>query len=295
MSLLHDKIEERRGNYVLTIGFPAAGKTVLQSWLTRYVMAEGPYQTQLDNVDSERATANYDANRIVNEWMEQWNEGRFPKPNPVGEDVIREINLRVKPMYGVKTPLEFGFLEISGEMMESVIPGETENPSLSKVLLRFLSNSKLNLVIILLVDPASDDNNKLFFNFLNFLDVNLPYDIREQASLALVVSKPEVAMERLRAHAPRYAAHAEMRGEIVEDFVETFVPSIYSEWYEWPEKRRVISRFYVGEIERDERGAYIAVPSFTSAENLFGWIYKQFTGHEPGPGFFGKAWKWIRK
>jgi len=295
MSLLSEKIEDRRGNYVLTIGFPSAGKTVLQSWLTRYVMEEGPFRTELDHIETSRGKTSYDPNRIVSEWRKQWVDGRFPKPTPVGEEEVREINLRVNPLYGVKTPLEFGFLELSGEMMRSVIPGVSENPTLSRVLLRFLSNPNLNLVILLLVDPRSDDNGDLFFNFLDFLRRNLPYDIRDQASLAIVVSKPDIAMERLRSSTGNYAAHDELRGEVIEDFVEEFASQLYREFYDWPEKRRVISRFYIGEVLSDEKGAFIADPSFESAENLFGWLYEQFTGRRLGPGPLGRFWKWIKK
>lgn len=295
MSLRHEKLQERSGNYVLTIGFPSAGKTVLQSWLTRYIMTQGPFRSELDNVGDSSTSADFDMNRVVNTWMDQWSDGRFPEPTPVGEDEIREIKLKVTPLYGVKSPLEFGFLEISGEMMQSVIPGETENPSLSRVLLEFLRNSNIKLVIVMLIDPASDDNDRLFFNLMNFLDANLSYNIRDKASLALVASKPDVALDRLRAHNRKYAAHADLTGEVLEDYISFAVPSMYKEYYDWPKKRKVLSRFHIGDVEMDEQGPKVAYPSYVSAENLFGWIYLQFKGHRLGYGPMGRFWRWIRQ
>ena len=117
--LLGDEIAGRTGNYVVSFGFPGSGKTTLHAFLMRYLMQVGPLQ---DRADQPKVSGgiDYEVNRVVTEWMKQWQQGRFPAPNPAEESEIRELGFAVQPIRGVRTPLEFSILEMSGEMMQSV-------------------------------------------------------------------------------------------------------------------------------------------------------------------------------
>ena len=292
--LLTDDLSRRRGNYILTFGYPQSGKTTFHSFLIRYLMEEGPFSTKFMNRNDD-GDVDFDVNRMIDVWRKEWREGRFPKPTPVGEEQIRELSFEVRPLTGVRTPLRFSFLEVSGEMLQTVMPSETQDPSLSRVLRELLENQNIRFIILLLINPDVYDNDELFTNFLNYLDNNLGFNIRERASLGIVISKPEEALEALKRLRRGYGGVHELRGEICEDFVEHFAPSSYREWYDWPNpKRKMISRFYLGKIESDGSEPRLVSPDFTSTRNIFAWIYHQATNERLGPGRWRRLLNWFR-
>lgn len=288
-------LASKKGNFILSFGFPGSGKTTLHSFLLRYLMEGGPYKTeplrpgQAEEIDN-------DANRMITEWSREWRQGRFPESTPIGENEIRELSFEVQPMRGVRTPLEFSILEMSGEMMRTVIPSKQQNPHLSRVLHDLASNRSLNLVILLLVNPGVHENDILFTNFMRYLDANLlGEDIRQRAKLGIVISDPDKALAYLKEHRPEFAHHSELRGELVEEFVAAFAKQTYRIYLEWPNpKARMMTRFYIGEVEERDGVPRLVSPDYQSAAKLFDWIYLMFTGRKPGPTRWQKLWSWIR-
>jgi len=201
----------------------------------------------------------------------------------------------VTPLEGVKTALELGMLEVSGEMMQSVIPNDVTDPSISRVVQSYLSNPNVNLAIIMLINPEVDDTDSLFLNLLTYLDANLPRDIRQGSGLLLLVSKPEIALAKLKKVDPGHKMKAELTDNSIEDFVEKFCPSTYRFWDQWPDKKKMIGRVYLGEIEHLDGGARLKRPDFRSIQNIFGWLYTHFTGRKLGHGIIRRIWRWLRK
>ena len=292
--MLATDIADRAGNYVVSFGFPGSGKTTLHAFLLRYLMQEGAYKTEMINRRTEGGV-DYEVNRVVSDWMKQWQQGRFPAPNPAGESEVRELSFAVQPIKGVRTPLDFSILEVSGEMMQSVIPREGRDPSISRVLRDFFGNQRLRIVLLLLVHPKEHDNDTLFMNLMNYLDTNLSFDIRQKASLGLVISDPDAALTYLRKYRQGYETLAELRGEHCMDFVKHFSPTTYRIYHEWPNsKRKMITRLFIGDVEDRPDGKRLVRPDYRSIEKLFDWVYEQFTGRKPGPTRWQRMVSWIR-
>ena len=286
--LLSESLKDKTGNYVFTFGYPGSGKTTFHSFLIRYLMEEGPFKTEFVT-KNDFGDVDYDITRMITKWKSEWREGRFPERTPVGQEHIRELRFDVRPLKGVRTPLEFNILEISGEMLKEVTPSEHKDPALTRILLELLSNEKINFIILLLLNPAVYDNDELFVNFLSFLDANLPYNIRERSSLGIIVSKPDDALTTLKKMRSGYDHVADLRGDYIEDFVESFAKSTYRIWYDWPNpKRKMISRMYLGEIGDHNGEMRLLHPHYQSVNNIFDWIYSQFTGKKLGPTFWQK-------
>lgn len=292
---LKEELAKRSGNFVLSFGFPGSGKTTLHSFLMRYLMEGGPYKTEVVRRDHGEG-ADYETNRMITEWSREWRQGRFPESTPVGENEIRELSFEVQPMKGVRTPLEFSILEMSGEMMRTVIPSREQKPNLSRVIRDLAANERLNLVILLLVNPRVHENDNLFTSFMSYLDANLGgKDIRKRAKLGIVISDPEMALDYLKTYKPEFAHHAEFRGDLVEEFVASFAPQTYRIYKEWPDPRgAMMMRFHVGAIEDREGMPRLVTPDYGSATRLFDWLYLQFTGRRPGPTRWQRMWSWIR-
>ena len=292
--LLDDDISGRIGNYIVSFGFPGSGKTTLHSFLLRYLMQVGPYKTEPINVKGASGV-DFETSRILTEWMGQWQQGRFPKANPVGEDQIREMTFAVQPIRGVRTPLDFSILELSGEMMQSVIPKDGRNPNISQVLRNFFNNKKIRVVLLLLVHPKHHHNDQLFANLMHYLDTNLDFNIREHASLGIVISDPAAALKYLQAHRTGYEALAELRGEHCVEFLKAFAPTTFRIYHEWPKpKNRMITRLYIGNVEERDGENRLVRQDYTSIAKIFEWTYLQFVGRKPGPTRWQRFWLWIR-
>jgi hypothetical protein len=293
-TLLDQDLSEKSGNYVFTFGFPASGKTTFHSVLVRYLMQVGPFKTEI----KDRTTGlepNYETNRMITEWMREWRSGRFPKGTPVGDEHIRELSFNVLPLQGERTPLDFTLLEVSGEMLKTVMPDGPNDPTLSDILSQILNNPKINLTIILLVHPDVHTNDELFMNFMDYLDRKISGDIRKRASLGIVISNPPKALEVLKTYRPEHKSVTDLRGIHVENFLEIFAPTTYRIWLEWPNpKRKMLSRFYIGEIGEVSGKPRLIRPDYTSASIVFGWLYTQFTGRVLGPTFLQRALRWLR-
>jgi hypothetical protein len=282
-ALMDQDISRKSGNLIFTFGFPASGKTTFHSFLMRYLLDFGPFQTDIvsENDDGE---IEFEINRMITAWKRDWREGRFPAPTPMGAHEIRELRFRTTPLTGVKTPLSFSFLEVSGEMMRTVLPTQARDPVLTEVLSQVLSNEKIRLIILLMISPDVHENDELFMNFVSFVESKLGVDIRARSSLGLIVSKPASALEYLKKYRSGYHDEPELKGELCEVFIREFAPATYRIYYNWPNsKRKMISRFYVGETELRTHETRLVRPDYRSAEVIFAWLYEQFTGRKLGP------------
>jgi hypothetical protein len=88
---------------------------------------------------------------------------------------------------------------------------------------------------------------------------------------------------------------SDLRGETIEQFVDLIAPATYRMYYNWPNrKRKMLGRFYIGDVEVDAGGQKLVRPDYRSAENVFGWIYEQFTGRRLGPNPLQRLASWLK-
>lgn len=277
------------GNYMLSFGFPGSGKTTFQWMLMNYLMNEGAFRTTIHVPDGADGP-DWEGRRIVNEWKEQWIEGRFPEPTRASEADIREIAVHVEPGAGRRLALDFSFLEVSGELLRLALPEPGRGPHLVPLIRACFENPRLKFVLMLMLHPDVEENDKLFPSFISFLDKEFPR-LRERMSLGVIVSKPEASLARLRefgsAHGRR--DYPRFDEEALEDYLNRFCGETWQIWSNWPDQRRVLlSPLYLGEIQQMEGEPRLVAPDFNHIEQIFLWVFERFTGKRPGPTLWQK-------
>jgi hypothetical protein len=300
--LRDDDLEQRSGHYILSYGLPGAGKTAFQSFLTYYLSLVGPFSTTL-RFSPETSAQGWEPQAVVNQWTRDWSAGRFPGRTPSAEDDIRELCFRVVPKRGARAPLEFGFLEVGGELMRRVIVDTDLEPTLSQTLRSYLANPAIDLLLLLVVDPDQGlENDLLFDNLLTHLQIIVP-ELRSRARLGVLISKPQTALRQLRKTNQGLAHYPELRGELCEDYLRAFAPRTYQLFEDWPNpERTAVMALHLGEsaalAPADAHAAAGAIritsPDYTDIGRIAGWIYRQFTGETLGPTRLQRLLNWLR-
>lgn len=293
--LRDDPIEEKVGNYLLTFGFSGSGKTILQSFLAYYLTHVGPFDAQV-LVDPEASHQGWAPMALYNAWMRRWRNGEMPRRTDTKDEDIRELSFAITPKVGVKTPVTFSFLEISGELMKTVIAEQHDDPRISKTLGRYFENPNISIILCLVIDPEmGHENDLLFQNLISFLETNWP-DYQNRMGLSVLISKPELSLSALKAFDSRFKHYSELRGDVCEHFVKTFAPRTYKILDAWPDQKRVqIMSLYLGESEGHDARRGVERPDYRDIEAIFSWLYFQFTGSTLGRRWWQKAWDWLRE
>lgn len=285
-----EEIENKTsGNYIFSFGFPGSGKTTFQWMMMNYLMNEGPFRTRIDVPDRSEG-ADWEGRNIINTWKSQWIEGRFPDPTASGESDIREIQVHTSTTAGKKIELGFSFLEVSGELLRQVLPGENSKPELAPLLRAYLENPRLKFCVILMLSPDVEENDQLFASFITYLGKNFP-DLLSRMSLGVIVSKPEDSLNRLRTFgsADGQMAFSSLDEEAILSYVNRFCGETYQIWHDWPDaKKTLLAPLALGEIEEIEGEPRLVAPDFLHIEEVFFWLVEQFCGKRPGPTLFQK-------
>jgi len=285
-----DILAKTEGNYILSFGFPGSGKTTFQWFLMNYAMNAGDFRTGIHVPDGING-ADWEGRRIINDWKELWIEGRFPEPTRASESDIREVAVNVAPRTGRKFDLDFSFLEISGELLRLAMPEENRNPELVPLIRAYLGNPAFRLILMLMLHPDVEENDKLFPSFISYLDKEFP-GIRDRMSLGIIVSKPEASLRRLRDYgsADGRFDYERFDTDALEDYLNRFCGETYQIWRDWPnQKRTLLAPLYIGEIREREGEAQLVAPDFNHIEQIFFWIIEQFSGKRPGATFGQKV------
>lgn len=297
-----------RGNYLLSLGYPGSGKTTLQFMLTwmMHGLADG-YKTSFNSMvdivpprsmnESEVHHAQASAQRmlnlsqsLLNDWSRRFQIGQLPEPTVAGEREVRDMRIRVKPKRRGAPELDFNFIEISGENLEDVIAGDGEPGSLPKGLEAFLENRNINLIISVLVSPTVIEQNSGLLRSNDILLRNMmawaearQINLEERASLLIIIPNPAAAMKHLAmqtgmTHVPNYSA------ENIATYLKDVAPYISNIVDNWDPKRSAISKLFIGNIDEEELNnekiIRIQRPVFYDIENIFKWMYKQYTGFD---------------
>mgnify|MGYP001590852625 FL=1 len=279
-------ISNRRGNYLLSVGLPRSGKTVLQSFMTYYMDVAGKLDAQLDNTEKD-GTVNHEAQRIKTNWLESWKKGDLPESTSVGEDEIRELRLTVRNQENSGQKFNLSFLEISGESFLSVVPNRNSIPKLFNRLIAFLTNKhvKINLVFLLKTDEQNNIScDALFTNFIAFLRNEIKGDFRKKISLILVLPDTRNLFgedEWLKARNNRQVYKKMMKSYVYKNF-----PATYREYDKWVKDKRAIISFNIGDIKNGR----LTNQNFDDVKGFINLNYRFFSGKSLSPRF-----KWFRK
>lgn len=288
--LLVEEIENKtNGNYIFSFGFPGSGKTTFQWMMMNYLMNEGPFRTEI-SVPDRADGPDWDGRATINSWKSQWIEGRFPDPTAAGEGDIREIEVKTKTTSGKKMELDFSFLEVSGELLRQVLPDDGIKPRLAPLLSAYLGNPNLKFTIILVINPDVEKNDHLFASFFTYLKKIFP-GLVDRVSLGIIISKPERALEKLNEFGSNDGRmnFPTLNADAIEAYMNRFCGETFQIWNDWPKANSIlISPLNLGIIEQQGHDMFLVEPHFKHIEQIFLWLFEQFTGNRPGPTFFQK-------
>lgn len=253
--LAHVDISDRRGNYLLSVGLPSSGKTVLQSFTTYSMSVSGRLNVTLDNKEID-GKLNYEAQRLQTLWLEEWKKGNFPAGTPLAESEIRELRLDIENLENKKQKFNFSFLEISGESFKDVVPTEVSDPKLFARINNFITNKKikLNIAFVLKTDetPGEPTNDALFTNFVTFLKNNLPANFDKKIGLILVIPNPKAVFGEenyKRMRSPK-SSDRKFYAKLVKRYIYENFPATYVAYDRWNPKKRNITVFHIGDEEQ---------------------------------------------
>jgi energy-coupling factor transporter ATP-binding protein EcfA2 len=288
-------IEGRTGNYILSIGLPGSGKTTLQSFVTYYLMNKGPFTVSYANRETDSGAVDYHSQVIVDDWVDSWKKGRFPKANAVGDDQIREIRLNAQYLRDKSVEFNFSFLELSGEVFRSVVPTNDRVPNLADTISRFLGAKKINLTLVLFLDPNTEKNDQLFHNFFEFVKNSLGITFSKDVNLLFVVPNPQFVQKCLN-NDPRYDRAKKFNWEDKKRFfVENNCPITYRRWLNWDKGRRGLMEFHIGTITNISASEVLSKPSYKDCERFIGWNYNKFTGGELRTSRIKRFLEWLKE
>ncbi|MXX91802.1 MAG: hypothetical protein F4213_21670 [Boseongicola sp. SB0677_bin_26] len=281
--LTPEDISDRRGgNCLLSFGFPGSGKTTFQSFMINYLRNKGPFQFEI--LVPERVNGpDWEGQAIVNGWLSKWETGRFPEPTPAQESDIREVSFKVTTTSGRKLSSEISFLEVSGELLEKVLPEPGYAPDLAQNLRAFLENPHLKFVLMLMINPDVTGNDQLFASLMSYLDHDFP-GLRDRISIGIVLTKPQACLARLNEFSNSRQNFQRLDRDAQMAYLNRFCGQTYQIWSNWPSPRKtLLSPLYLGDIETVEGEPRLRDPDYRHIEQMFFWIVEQFTGQRPGP------------
>lgn len=287
----------RRGNYILTFGMPRAGKTTFQNFLIRYLVEGSDASFALDPLPIDGQP---ESMLLLKEWRKQWQNGELATPTEVGQP--KEFGFRVTPIgpYKGKAELEFGFFEVSGEDLKTVLverkSGTIVKQSLPRDLEHFLVNRNIRFILVLVCDgddPSRDD--ELFSDFLEYLgQIHGKYSrqFRQGTPVLILVSKPRLTLTKITPLADVNGATQAVQA------VKTFLPLTHGSLVRWGADVQA-ALLDIGKIEpialptEKQAKDRLVEPNYEHIGHIFKWIYEHFTGTPLGPTFMQRLWHYF--
>lgn len=303
-ALVDADLSTRSGNYIYSIGQAGAGKSTFQCYLMRYLY-EG--RKDLDRPPEFGMSLrfnedNFDSQVLLDEWTNVWRKNSFPLSTEASDNAIREFTFDATPTRYKRPPLRFSFIEVSGEYFSqtSASQNSDQNPNFARIPFEFLNNEKLNLLLVLLIDPDKENDAQFFRNFFDYIDYNIGSSVFRRSSVLALVSKPETALQKLKERVPKIRMARDMTGDLAILYIRTFLPEIWAYVQQkWPENRRHASGFSIGRINDQEAnlgsGTTVEDLSLADSEKVFKFVYRTFSGQPYGPTGIQRFWRWIRE
>lgn len=323
------------GNYLFTVGRTGRGKTTFQRhllWFLRRGSNDlvGP-QYRLSSGDPNSADE-LAFTALESTWEREFREGRFPAPTP---QAITKFHFDARPINKDLTgPIDFGFFEISGEhfanihrAMSAATEGERDRvlAKVPKRVDRFLRSQSKIAFVFLANGLNCDEDDAAFTAFLQYLRRFEDAGFEKRTSLALVISYPEAARQRIlnkiiadRGRSPetinsddeRQRALADLReavaGEMTPEelqtqFLNAYFPKTAAEIKYWNQisgsrvNRAEVFLFSVGQVQELPNGNHKLVRAeFDDVADFFDWMFHRLTGRpmlKPRP--FTALLRWL--
>lgn len=278
------------GNYLLTIGKGQSGKSTFQRQLAMSLL------TSTDLYAAELLTGgDWTARGMVTDWMAQYNHDRtFPAPTKVDE--ITEFHFRVTPQRRPRDPLEFSFLEISGEQFVEFRTFGRQGPAITPALSFLLGSPEVRPIYALMLDGEDPDGRRstrrvgeksihlvddsIFSNFLAYAG-QIRARFQPAPAVAILVSKPEAAIGDQLA---RQNASSAARQAALFKFAKKSLPQTFGVLSD-PARRieSVVFGVSIGEVVPSGSERYVAHATFEDTQDIFAWLYERFSGRNIVP------------
>lgn len=264
------QLQDRNSTFVFMFGRQQAGKTVILSSLA-YHMGVDPEGV----LETRRRQDNIKGAHYLKQLSQSVRKGEFMNRTAVGS--LYELDLTYTPNKP-NVPMNFTFLEMSGEDLSKVELSETSAGELPQDIDVYLQCPDLDLVFMMVV-PYDDAEEHDYFviDFLDFLKERKP-DL-DYSKVLLLISKWD-----------RYEG---LRKDEVDLFVKEQMPRTFSRL---KAKKAKIARYSIGEVSEDNQ--HITQLNTERPEAVKRWLYNAVTGYrikEQGEqgSFWNKLKKWV--
>ena len=291
-------IDKATGNYLLTLGYPGSGKTVLQSFIYYYIATHGAYSGSLEK-QRKGAQSCHLTQTLLNKWVRDWSDRKLPESTRESVDAIREIRLRLTPQINTSKSFNFSFVEVSGELIKSVVPTEVQAGSIVETMHSFLTAPKSNKMIVYVFDHNEDSNNdELFSSLIQYLENSMPGKLDRSFSLMVVVPNPNLVLQRMSSDerfGRKYSNINELTPEALRHYLRVKAPQLVTTLRYWKKSKRGIYKFHIGEVSENTTGDQILESfDFKDSGRIIDFCYQQFHGKKLKEGWFTRLAKVIR-
>ena len=291
-------IDKAIGNYLLTLGYPGSGKTVLQSFIYYYIATHGAYSGSLEK-QRKGAQPSHLTQTLLNKWVKDWSARKLPESTRESVDAILEIRLRLTPKLNTSKSFNFSFVEVSGELIKSVVPTEVQAGSIVETMHSFLTAPKSNKMIVYVFDHTEDSNNdELFSSLIQYLENAMPGKLDRSYSLMIVVPNPNLVLQRMSSDerfGRKYSNINELTPEALRHYLRLKAPQLVTTFRYWKKSKRGIFKFHIGDISENVTGDQILESfDFKDSGRIIDFCYQQFHGTKLKEGWFTRLVKVIR-
>lgn len=295
---LIEGIDQATGNYLLTLGYPGSGKTVLQSFIYYYIATHGAFSGSLEK-HRKGAQPSHFTQSLLNKWVKDWSDGKLPESTRESVEAIREIRLRLTPKINTSKSFNFSFVEVSGELIKSVVPSEVQAGSIVETMHSFLTAPKSSKMIVYVFDHNEHSNNdELFSSLIQYLENAMPGRLDRYYSLMIVVPNPNLVLERMSSNARfggKYSSENELTPEALRHYLRVKAPQLVTTFRYWKKSKRGIFKFHIGEVSQNASGDQILEGfDFKDSGRIIDFCYQQFHGEKLKEGWFSRLAKVFR-
>ncbi|MEM9884902.1 MAG: hypothetical protein AAF849_03350 [Bacteroidota bacterium] len=246
------QLQDRNSTFVFMFGRQQAGKTVILSSLAYHM---GVDENGL--LETRRRVDNLKGAAYLKQLSQSVRKGQFMNRTAVGS--LYELDLTYTPNKP-EIPMNFTFLEMSGEDLSKVELSESSAGQLPNDIDVYLKCPNLNLVFMMVVPyEDAEEHDYLVIDFLDYLKERKP-DI-DYSKILLLISKWD-----------RYEG---LRKNEVDLFVKEQMPRTYSRL---KAKKATIARYSIGNVSDD--GESITELNTERPEVIKKWMYQATTGHK---------------
>jgi energy-coupling factor transporter ATP-binding protein EcfA2 len=252
-------IEGRTGNFLFTVGSIGSGKSTLQNFLVHRLHAD-------ENIHFDRTSV---SEADLNTMVRKISAGILPERTEQGS--FREFNVAFG-QHG-RPRLDFSFIEIAGEDIESIVPGKQKQPRLHELLVRYLRQGGVNKRFAFVSDASRNRLGKgsveedIFFDTLiRYLLSNTGVGLKS-LNILFIAAKWDVVQHEYTSVRQYFRTNFPQTRSIIQaapNIRANYMPfSVGDVFYETKESGEVVARL------RARESKYI--------DMLISWIYHSFT------------------